>query len=49
MWGCLKSVYCFDRYVDYRTSGREDGMFYVGALGGLFGNGDLWGHLPYTF
>ena len=32
IWNELKAVYCFDRYVDYRTPEREDGMFHVGAM-----------------
>jgi len=32
VWENLKSVYCFDRYVDYRTPEREDGKFHVGAM-----------------
>jgi len=32
IWTNLKSVYCFDRYVDYRTPERTDGIFHVGAL-----------------
>jgi hypothetical protein len=32
LWHNLKAVYCFDRYVDYRTPERSDGMFHVGAM-----------------
>jgi hypothetical protein len=32
IWENLKSVYCFNRYVDYRTPSREDGFFNVGAM-----------------
>lgn len=32
IWDELKSVYCFDRYVDYRTPDRDDGLFHVGAM-----------------
>jgi hypothetical protein len=32
LWDELKSVYVFDRYVDYRTEEREDGLFNVGAM-----------------
>lgn len=32
IWGNLKSIYCFDRYVDYRTPYRDDGCFHVGAM-----------------
>lgn len=32
MWDNLKSVHCFNRYVDYRTDARDDGMFNVGAM-----------------
>lgn len=32
IWGNLKSVHCFDRYVDYRTPMRTDGLFHVGAM-----------------
>ena len=32
MWDNLKSVHCFNRYVDYRTEGRIDGLFNVGAM-----------------
>jgi hypothetical protein len=32
IWNNLKAVYCFNRYVDYRTLEREDGLFNVGAM-----------------
>lgn len=32
VWSGLKAIYCFDRYVDYRTEFREDGLFHVGAM-----------------
>lgn len=32
IWSNLRAVYCFDRYVDYRTEFREDGLFHVGAM-----------------
>lgn len=32
IWDGLKAVYCFDRYVDYRTPERIDGLFHVGAM-----------------
>ena len=32
IWNNLKSVHCFDRYVDYRTPERNDGLFQVGAM-----------------
>ena len=32
VWNNLKSVYCFNRYIDYRTPERNDGMFNVGAM-----------------
>ncbi|HPA48144.1 MAG TPA: hypothetical protein PK395_20440 [bacterium] len=32
LWNELKSIYCFDRYVDYRTGERKDGLFHVGAM-----------------
>lgn len=32
VWGNLKYVLCFDRYVDYRTPPRPDGHFHVGAM-----------------
>ena len=32
MWENLKSIHCFNRYVDYRTPSREDGFFNVGAM-----------------
>jgi hypothetical protein len=32
IWDGLKSVYCFDRYVDYRTPERSDGLFKCGAM-----------------
>lgn len=32
IWKDLKAVYCFDRYVDYRTTERYDGLFHVGAM-----------------
>jgi len=32
LWDNLKSIYCFNRYVDYRTPLREDGLFNVGAM-----------------
>lgn len=32
IWDTLKAVYCFNRYVDYRTPQREDGHFHVGAM-----------------
>jgi len=31
-WGNLKSIHCFNRYVDYRTPSRVDGLFNVGAM-----------------
>jgi hypothetical protein len=31
-WDGLKSVHCFNRYVDFRTEPREDGLFHVGAM-----------------
>lgn len=31
-WENLKTIYCFDRYVDYRTPFRDDGYFNVGAM-----------------
>jgi hypothetical protein len=32
MWKHLKEVWCFSRYLDYRTPEREDGHFHVGAM-----------------
>lgn len=32
MWKHLKEVWCFSRYIDYRTPERDDGMFNVGAM-----------------
>jgi hypothetical protein len=32
IWNELKAVYCFNRYVDYRTPPRADGNFCVGAM-----------------
>lgn len=32
IWNNLKSIHCFNRYVDYRTISREDGLFNVGAM-----------------
>lgn len=32
LWEDLKSIYCFDRYIDYRTPIRDDGHFHVGAM-----------------
>ena len=32
MWKNMKYVYCFNRYVDYRTPPRNDGKFHVGAM-----------------
>jgi len=32
IWKNLKSIYCFNRYVDYRTPFRKDGLFNVGAM-----------------
>jgi len=32
IWNDLKSIYCFDRDVDYRTPERDDGLFHVGAM-----------------
>jgi hypothetical protein len=32
IWDNLKAVYCFNRYVDYRTETRQDGKFNVGAM-----------------
>ena len=32
LWRSLRAVYCFDRYVDFRTPVRSDGLFYVGAM-----------------
>lgn len=32
IWDHLKEVHCFNRYVDFRTPYREDGLFHVGAM-----------------
>lgn len=32
IWDNLKTVYVFNRYVDYQTPERDDGLFHVGAL-----------------
>lgn len=32
LWNNLKMIYPFNRYVDYRTPYREDGLFHVGAM-----------------
>lgn len=32
IWENLKKVYVFNRYVDYQTPPRDDGLFHVGAL-----------------
>ena len=32
LWKNLKAVYPFNRYVDYQTPYREDGLFHVGAM-----------------
>ncbi len=32
IWKNLKAVYPFNRYVDYQTPYREDGLFHVGAM-----------------
>ena len=32
IWNHLREVHCFNRYVDYRTPERDDGMFHVGAM-----------------
>jgi hypothetical protein len=32
IWNNLKAIYPFNRYVDYRTPYREDGLFHVGAM-----------------
>lgn len=32
IWNNLKAIYCFDRYVDYRTKERDDGRFLCGAM-----------------
>jgi hypothetical protein len=32
IWQNLKAVYCFNRYVDYQTPYRNDGLFHVGAM-----------------
>ena len=32
LWNELKAVYFFDRYIDYRTPERNDGLFSVGAM-----------------
>lgn len=31
-WKNLKSIYVFNRYVDYQTPSRTDGLFHVGAM-----------------
>jgi len=31
IWTNLKTIYVFDRQIDYRTLYRDDGMFYVGG------------------
>jgi len=33
LWNNLKHVYLFNRYVDFRTPPRDDGLFYTGAMG----------------
>jgi len=32
IWNNLKSIYTFNRYVDYQTLPRDDGLFNVGAM-----------------
>jgi hypothetical protein len=32
LWNNLKSIYIFNRYVDYQTEFRDDGLFNVGAM-----------------
>ena len=32
IWKNLKAIYCFNRYVDYRTPSRTDGLFCVGGM-----------------
>lgn len=32
LWKELKTVYVFDRMIDYRTPYRKDGLFHVGAM-----------------
>jgi len=32
IWNGLKKIYPFNRYVDYRTPYREDGLFHVGGM-----------------
>ena len=32
IWDGLKAIYPFNRYVDYQTPYREDGLFHVGAM-----------------
>lgn len=32
LWDGLYHIACFNRYVDYRTPERSDGMFHVGAM-----------------
>lgn len=32
IWNNLKSIHCFNRYIDYRTRSRNDGLFNVGAM-----------------
>lgn len=32
MWKHLKEIWCFSRYIDYRTEPRNDGQFNVGAM-----------------
>ena len=32
IWDHLKTVYIFNRYVDYQTPPRDDGLFHVGVL-----------------
>lgn len=32
IWKHLKEVWCFSRYIDYRTPERIDGKFHVGAM-----------------
>lgn len=32
IWKHLKEVWCYSRYIDYRTAERDDGQFNVGAM-----------------
>lgn len=32
IWNNLKAIYPFNRYIDYQTPYREDGLFHVGAM-----------------